>query len=79
MAALNLYHWRATLTCCVLCCELRERAFLILGTRAKDFWQGGMKLFPLLCGGKKLLRATFMGVQKLFCLKKLWMKSSIKD
>ena len=43
----------------------RERSFLILGTRADDFWQG-MKLFSVTLWGTKILRAIFMGYQTIF-------------
>ena len=56
--------------------KFRERSlFLILGTRAEDFWQGYENFFPLLCGGTKILRAIFMGYKTIepdkFCMKPL--------
>ena len=46
---------------------VREWSFLILGNGAEDFWNflSFMKLSPLFCRGKKILRAIFVGCKTI--------------
>ena len=57
---------------------IRERSFLILGSRAEDFWQGHESFF-LYCVGVQKCQEQFLWDTKLFSLKRFWIKSLIKD
>ena len=57
---------------------VRVQSFLILGTRAEDFWQGYETFPTILWGWENKLRATFKGY-KTILLEKIWMKTLIKD
>ena len=58
--------------------SLREQSFLILSTGAEDFSQGYETFLHYFVGVRKFYEQFLWGA-KLFCLKKFWMKSPIKD
>ena len=51
---------------CLKNCHVRERSFLILGTRTEDFWQGYETFLHFLVGVRKFQEQILMGYKTIF-------------